>query len=61
MPSVCARLFPSGGTNSVLTARTWTYAALDDAIQRAAAVLESHGVEQGQRIAALARNSADLV
>ncbi|NUS20032.1 MAG: AMP-binding protein [Mesorhizobium sp.] len=41
--------------------RNWTYAALDDAIQRAAAVLESHGVEQGQRIAALARNSADLV
>ncbi|RWX66087.1 acyl-CoA synthetase [Mesorhizobium sp. M4B.F.Ca.ET.089.01.1.1] len=41
--------------------RRWTYAALDDAIQRAVAVLENHGVGQGQRVAALARNSADLV
>lgn len=42
--------------------RRWTYAALDDAIQRAVAVLESnHGIKQGQRIATLARNSADLV
>ncbi|TGR75114.1 acyl-CoA synthetase, partial [Mesorhizobium sp. M2D.F.Ca.ET.223.01.1.1] len=41
--------------------RRWTYAALDDAIQRAVAVLESHGIGQGQRIATLARNSADLV
>ncbi|MFC3324348.1 AMP-binding protein [Mesorhizobium cantuariense] len=42
--------------------RRWTYAALDEAIQRAVGVLETgHGIEQGQRIAALARNSADLV
>jgi len=42
--------------------RHWTYAALDDAIQRAVTVLENgHGVGQGQRIATLARNSADLV
>ncbi|WP_217577850.1 AMP-binding protein [Mesorhizobium sp. GbtcB19] len=41
--------------------RRWTYAALDDAIQRAVAVLENRGIGQGQRIAVLARNSADLV
>ncbi|MDX8454559.1 AMP-binding protein [Mesorhizobium sp. VK9D] len=41
--------------------RRWTYAAFDDAIQRAVAVLEKHGIRQGQRIAILARNSADLV
>ena len=42
--------------------RRWTYAALDRAIQRAVGVLETgHGVEPGQRIATLARNSADLM
>lgn len=42
--------------------RRWTYAALDDAIQRAVGVLETgYGIEPGQRIAALARNSADLL
>jgi fatty-acyl-CoA synthase len=42
--------------------RRWTYAALDDSIQRAVAVLvDSYGVEQGQRIATIARNSADLL
>ncbi|TPN76035.1 AMP-binding protein [Mesorhizobium sp. CU2] len=41
--------------------RGWTYSALDAAIQRAVAVLENHGVGQGQRIATLARNGADLV
>ena len=42
--------------------RRWTYAALDADIQRAVAVLEdSYGVEQGQRIATVARNSADLL
>lgn len=42
--------------------RRWTYAALDEAIQRAVSVLETrYGVEQGQRIATLARNSADLL
>ncbi|CAN7446749.1 AMP-binding protein [Mesorhizobium sp. LjRoot246] len=44
------------------TGRRWTYAALDEAIQRAIGVLESaYGIEQGQRIATLARNSADLL
>ncbi|RVA29280.1 acyl-CoA synthetase, partial [Mesorhizobium sp. M7D.F.Ca.US.004.03.1.1] len=43
------------------TGRRWTYAALDEAIQRAVGVLETgHGIEPGQRIATLARNSADL-
>lgn len=42
--------------------RRWTYRAFDEAIQRAVGVLEtSHGVEPGQRIATLARNSADLL
>ncbi|TPL85982.1 AMP-binding protein [Mesorhizobium sp. B2-3-12] len=44
------------------TGRRWTYAALDEAIQRAVGVLETAwDVEQGQRIATLARNSADLL
>ena len=42
--------------------RRWTYHALDEAIQRAVAVLESgYGIEPGQRIATVARNSADLL
>ncbi|WP_407660544.1 AMP-binding protein [Mesorhizobium huakuii] len=42
--------------------RRWTYAALDEAVQRAVRVLETgHGVKPGQRIATLARNSADLL
>ncbi|MEP6563880.1 MAG: AMP-binding protein [Mesorhizobium sp.] len=41
--------------------RRWTYAELDEVIQRAIAVLEDYGVEPGQRIATLARNSADLL
>ncbi len=42
--------------------RRWTYRALDEAIQRAVGVLANgYRVEQGQRIAALARNSADLL
>ncbi|QKD02909.1 AMP-binding protein [Mesorhizobium loti] len=42
--------------------RRWTYRAFDEAIQRAVGVLESgHGVEPGQPIATLARNSADLL
>lgn len=44
------------------TGRRWTYRALDDAIQRAVGVLAiGHRVEQGQRIATIARNSADLL
>jgi fatty-acyl-CoA synthase len=42
--------------------RRWTYAALDDSIQRAVSVLvDSYGIEPGQRIATVARNSADLL
>ncbi|BCG72243.1 4-coumarate--CoA ligase [Mesorhizobium sp. 113-1-2] len=42
--------------------RRWTYRALDEAIQRAVGVLETgYGVKPGQRIATLARNSADLL
>jgi fatty-acyl-CoA synthase len=42
--------------------RRWTYRPLDEAIQRAVGVLETaYGIEPGQRIATLARNSADLL
>ncbi|WP_246676939.1 AMP-binding protein [Mesorhizobium sp. B2-4-15] len=42
--------------------RRWTYRAFDEAIQNAVGVLETrYGVEPGQRIATLARNSADLL
>lgn len=41
--------------------RRWTYAGLDEAIQRAVAVLQEYGIEPGQRVATLARNSADLL
>lgn len=42
--------------------RRWTYAAFDEAIQRAVSTLEkSYGIERGQRIATVARNSADLL
>ncbi|MEZ2329579.1 AMP-binding protein [Mesorhizobium sp. RCC_202] len=42
--------------------RRWTYSALDEAIQRAVCVLGSgYDIEPGQRIATVARNSADLL
>lgn len=42
--------------------RRWTYSRLDEAIQRTVAVLErGYGIEPGQRIATVARNSADLL
>ncbi|WP_246682246.1 AMP-binding protein [Mesorhizobium sp. B3-2-1] len=42
--------------------RRWTYRAFDEAIQRAVGVLEAaYGIEQGQRVATLVRNSADLL
>ncbi|MBB6412290.1 fatty-acyl-CoA synthase [Mesorhizobium sangaii] len=44
------------------TGRRWTYFALDEAIQRAVGVLEAgHGIAAGQRVATIARNSADLL
>lgn len=42
--------------------RRWTYSRLDEAIQRAVAVLDSgYGIAPGQRIATVARNSAELL
>lgn len=41
--------------------RSWTYAELDAAIARAAAVLRRRGVGEGERLAALARNRVLLV
>jgi fatty-acyl-CoA synthase len=43
------------------TGRRWTYAALDRAIERAVSALAEFGVEPGDRVAALAKNSADLL
>ena len=44
------------------TDRRWTYAELDAAIQRAITVLtEGYGLKAGQRVATIARNSADLL
>lgn len=44
------------------TERRWTYAELDRAIQSAVRLFgEEHAIKPGQRIAALARNSADLL
>lgn len=41
--------------------RRWTYAALDRAIDRTAGALAALGLAAGDRLAALARNSADLL
>ncbi|MFE5208052.1 fatty acyl-CoA synthetase [Streptomyces sp. NPDC056600] len=37
--------------------RSWTYAELDDAVSRAAAVLRSHGLRPGDRVASYGHNS----
>lgn len=41
--------------------RRWTYRALDEAIDRAAGFLEISGLAAGERVAAIARNSVDLL
>ncbi|CAH2603933.1 Long-chain-fatty-acid--CoA ligase [Rhodovastum atsumiense] len=44
------------------TGRAWSYAELDAAIRRTVTVLAgTHGVARGQRVAALARNSVELL
>src|SRR6266849_4348690 len=44
------------------TGRRWTYSQFDWAVERAACALAEHyGVAEGRRVAALARNSADLL
>lgn len=43
------------------TGRRWTYRRLDEAVDQAVAFLAGCGIEPGQRIAAIARNSADLL
>ncbi|WP_082675767.1 AMP-binding protein [Aureimonas ureilytica] len=42
------------------TGRRWTYRALDEAIGKACGVLDALGLRPGDRLAAIARNSADL-
>ncbi len=42
------------------TGRRWTYKALDEVIGRACAALGALGLRPGDRLAAIARNSADL-
>lgn len=58
-----ARLQPGReACHDLATGRRWTYAALDQAITSAAAGLQRrHGIAAGDRVAALARNSADLL
>jgi fatty-acyl-CoA synthase len=41
--------------------RRWTYKGLDRAIEQARAALDALGLKTGDRLAAIARNSADLV
>ena len=58
-----ARLQPERpACTDLATGRHWTYAALHVVIQRMATVLAAQlGLQAGQRVAVLARNSADLV
>jgi len=59
---VQARLHPAAlAVLEFASNRRWTYAAWDEAIARTAAVLaQGYGIEAGQRVAALARNCAEL-
>jgi fatty-acyl-CoA synthase len=43
------------------TGREWTYRQLNDAVQRAVTALAGLGIEPGQRVAVIARNSGDLL
>lgn len=58
-----ARLHPGGlAVHELASGRRWTYAAWDEATARTTAVLAlGHGIETGARVAALARNCAELV
>lgn len=49
------------GCVDLATGRQWTYRQLNDAIQRAVATLVDFGIGPGQRVAVIARNSADLL
>jgi fatty-acyl-CoA synthase len=46
--------------HDLTSGRRWTYESLDRVISQYAAVLRSHGVEKGDRVAALAQNRAEL-
>ncbi len=57
-----ARLRPNALAVADLTSdRRWTYAEFDDAVARCAGVLAARGVMAGDRIAALAKNCAELI
>ncbi len=62
-PGLQARLQPDApAVLDIASNRNWTYAAWDKAIARTAAVLvQNYDIEVGQRVAALARNCAELV
>lgn len=45
----------------LVSGRSWTYRQFDQDIQRAVAVLQSEGIEAGDRVAVLARNSVSQV
>jgi fatty-acyl-CoA synthase len=46
--------------HDLTSGRRWTYQSLDRVISQYAAVLRSHGIEKGDRVAALAKNRAEL-
>jgi fatty-acyl-CoA synthase len=46
--------------HDLISGRRWTYQSLDHAISQYAALLRSHGIETGDRVAVLAKNRAEL-
>jgi fatty-acyl-CoA synthase len=62
-PAMQARLRPLAlAIHEFSTNRSWTYAQWDNAISRTARVLfETYGIGEGDRVAVLARNSAELL
>jgi fatty-acyl-CoA synthase len=57
-----AQLQPeANAAHDLTTQEHWTYAAFDRAASQYAAVLRSHGIVRGNRVAALAKNRAELI
>jgi fatty-acyl-CoA synthase len=46
--------------HDLASGRRWTYQSLDRVISQYAAALRRHGIEKGDRVAALAKNRAEL-
>lgn len=56
-----AQLQPEARAAQNLTGESWSYRAFDRAASQFAASLRSHGIAKGARVAALAKNRAELV